>query len=321
MVTLKNTKEEKENLFMTNELNNSTTNMLAQNMPSINYDSGEPMVSARELHEGLEIKTAFKDWFPRITEYGFENGKDFKPLKKEQVRLEGVRMVRREITDYQITIDMAKQICMIQRSEKGKLYRKYFLALEKIWNSPEQVMARGLQIANKTIENLKSENQILKDTIENQDRLIEQKDNEISVQSDQIKNKDKVINQKKKVIQDMKPKAKFHDMVARSSVTKEEAISVRKFAGILSQSKGIKIGPNKLFEFLRRYGYLCEASDVWNKPKQRMIDGGYMLYKEGWDRKTHEPTYHPLITGKGQVLFSKRVSEHLDFFDKNNPFY
>lgn len=103
----------------------------------------------------------------------------------------------------------------------------------------------------------------------------------------------------KKENSDLKPKAKFHDMVARSSVTKEEAISIRKFAGILSQSKGMKIGPNKLFEFLRRYGYLCEASDVWNKPKQRMIDSGYMLYKEGWDRKTHEPTYHPLITGKG----------------------
>ena len=125
----------------------------------------------------------------------------------------------------------------------------------------------------------------------------------------------------KKENSNMKPKAKFHDMVARSSVSKEEAISVRKFAGILSQSKGTKIGPNKLFEFLRKYGYLCEASDVWNKPKQRMIEGGYMLYKEGWDRKTHEPTYHPLITGKGQVLFSKRVSENLDFFDKNNPFY
>lgn len=306
---------------MPNEINNSTATVVTQNMPSINYDSGEPMVSARELHEGLEIKTAFKDWFPRITEYGFENGKDFKPLKKEQVRLEGSRMVRREITDYQITIDMAKQICMIQRSEKGKLYRKYFLALEKIWNSPEQVMARGLQIANKTIENLKSENQILKTTIENQDRLIEQKDNEISVQSDQIKNKDKVINQKKKVIQDMKPKAKFHDAVARTAIDDQEAISVGKMAGILCQNNGLKIGQNKLFEYLRRQGYLCTADHVWNKPKQKMIDKGYMLYKEGWDKKKKRITFTPLITGKGQILITKKVMNDEEFKKKPSKYY
>ena len=74
--------------------------------------------NARELHEGLEIKTAFKDWFPRMAGYGFDAGVDFNPLKNEQVRLEGNREVKREIMDYQISVDMAKQICMIQRSEK-----------------------------------------------------------------------------------------------------------------------------------------------------------------------------------------------------------
>ena len=306
---------------MKNEIITSKTNSITQDILNINYDSGEPMVSARELHDGLEIKTAFKDWFPRIVEYGFENEKDFKSLKKEQVRLEGTRTVRREITDYQITIDMAKQICMIQRSEKGKQYRNYFLSLEKIWNSPEQVMARGLQIANKTIENLKSENQALRNTIECQDQVIEEKDKEINNQFTKITNQKKEINKKKKVIQDMKPKAKFHDLVATSSVTKEEAISVGVFAGILSQHNGKKIGQNRLFTFLRVYGYLCEADHVWNKPKQNMIDKGYMLFKEGWDRKSKCPTYQPLITGKGQVYLSKKVSEHLEFFDKKYYLY
>lgn len=59
--------------------------------------------------------------------------------------MEGNREVRREIVDYQISVDMAKQICMIQRSEKGKRYREYFLDLEKAWNTPEQVMARALE--------------------------------------------------------------------------------------------------------------------------------------------------------------------------------
>ena len=103
----------------------------------INYDTDHPTVSARDLHEGLEIKTAFKDWFPRMAEYGFEIGKDFNPLKNEQVRIEGSREVTRELVDYQISVDMAKQICMIQRSEKGKQYREYFLELEKAWNTPE----------------------------------------------------------------------------------------------------------------------------------------------------------------------------------------
>lgn len=119
----------------------------------------------------------------------------------------------------------------------------------------------------------------------------------------------------------MKPKAKFHDLVARSSVTKEEAISVGQLAGILSQNNGTKIGSNRLFEFLRRYGYLCEADHVWNKPKQNMIERGYMLYKEGWDRRKKQTTFQPLITGKGQVLIAKRVSEHLDYFDKSKHFY
>lgn len=64
---------------------------------TINYDTENPTVSARELHEGLEIKTAFKDWFPRMAEYGFEIGKDFNPLKNEQVRIEGSREVTREL--------------------------------------------------------------------------------------------------------------------------------------------------------------------------------------------------------------------------------
>ena len=111
-------------------------------------------VSARELHEKLEIRTAFKDWFPRMCEYGFTEGEDFNMLKNERVQIEGNREVKREITDYEISIDMAKQICMIQRSETGKKIRQYFIDLEKAWNTPEQVMARALKLADKTIASL-----------------------------------------------------------------------------------------------------------------------------------------------------------------------
>ena len=121
----------------------------------ISYENAEhPTVSGRELHEALEVKTAHKDWFPRMCEYGFTEGEDFNPLKNEQVRTEGNRQVSRELTDHQLTIPMAKEICMLQRSEKGKQFRQYFIRVEEAWNSPEMIMKRALEIANEKVKAL-----------------------------------------------------------------------------------------------------------------------------------------------------------------------
>lgn len=121
----------------------------------INYENSDrPTVMGRELHEALEVKTAYKDWFPRMCEYGFTEGKDFNSLKNEQVRTEGERQVTREITDHQLTIPMAKEICMLQRSEKGKQFRQYFIKVEEAWNSPEMVMKRALDFANAKVKEL-----------------------------------------------------------------------------------------------------------------------------------------------------------------------
>jgi len=109
-------------------------------------------VSARELHQVLEIGTSFKDWFPRMIEYGFNEGVDFNPLKIERLQTEGNREVMREVMDFQISIEMAKEISMIQRNSKGKEVRQYFIEVEKEWNSPEKVIARGLLFAKKAIE-------------------------------------------------------------------------------------------------------------------------------------------------------------------------
>lgn len=120
----------------------------------IDYSNDKPAVSARDLHEFLEVGTAFKDWFPRMCEYGFTEGQDFNPLKIERVQQEGNRMVARTVDDAALSIDMAKEICMLQRNEKGKLARQYFIQLEKDWNSPEKVMARALRIADKKLKAL-----------------------------------------------------------------------------------------------------------------------------------------------------------------------
>lgn len=138
----------------------------------VTYDNDRPVVSARELHDFLEVKTAYKDWFPRMCEYGFTEGQDFNPLKNEQVQIEGGRAVTRHILDAALTIDMAKEICMIQRSEKGKQARQYFIQLEKDWNSPEKVMARALDIAHRELNTLKAANVELLAENERQQQII-----------------------------------------------------------------------------------------------------------------------------------------------------
>ena len=95
-----------------------------------------------------------------MCEYGFTEGTDFNSLIFEQVRLEGSRTVKREISDHKMTISMAKEICMLQRNEKGKQFRQYFIAVEEMWNSPEMVMKRALRLANEQIEELKLDNAV-----------------------------------------------------------------------------------------------------------------------------------------------------------------
>lgn len=116
----------------------------------ITYHNDDPAVSARDLHEFLEVKTAYKDWFPRMCEYGFAEGQDFCSFLSESTG-------GRPAQDAILTIDMAKEICMLQRNEKGKIARQYFLELEKDWNSPEKIMARALRIADKRIKALEAQ--------------------------------------------------------------------------------------------------------------------------------------------------------------------
>lgn len=122
----------------------------------ITYHNDDPAVSARDLHEFLEVGARYGDWFPRMCGYGFTKDQDFNLLKIEKVQNEGGRMVTRRVDDAILTIDMAKEICMLQRNEKGKIVRQYFLQLEKDWNSPEKVMARALRIADKRIKALEA---------------------------------------------------------------------------------------------------------------------------------------------------------------------
>ena len=118
----------------------------------VTYDNDRPAVSARDLHDFLEVGARYNDWFPRMCEYGFTEGEDYYSFLSN--RVDGLSGKPRQ--DAVLTIDMAKEICMIQRNEKGKQARQYFLQIEKDWNSPEKVMARALQIAETKLKTLET---------------------------------------------------------------------------------------------------------------------------------------------------------------------
>ena len=240
----------------------------------VTYDNDRPVVSARELHDFLEVGADYRHWFPRMCEYGFTAGVDFNPVKIDRVQMEGNRTVNREVDDAALTIDMAKEICMIQRSEKGKQARQYFIQLEKDWNSPEKVMARALDIAHKQLAQLKGEN--------------------VKLLTENTANKPKVI---------------FADAVSAS----ERSILVGELAKLLRQN-GVEIGQNRLFDWMRQNGFLIRRQGTdYNMPTQKAMEMGLFEIKEtsvvhSAGNVTINKT--PKVTGKGQVYFINRFLGH-----------
>ena len=108
--------------------------------------NGEQLVSARELHKFLEVKTRFDIWFDRMCEYGFAENIDFIAYVQKSTHANNREYTQ---TDYLLKISMAKEISMIQRNEKGKQAREYFIKCEEAWNSEDMILSRALQIQNK----------------------------------------------------------------------------------------------------------------------------------------------------------------------------
>lgn len=125
---------------------------------NVNYDNDRITVSARELHKQLGIEKRFSAWFEANSK-GFEENEDFASVPTSTVVNNGAS---RELEDYQLTIDMAKHICMMSRTEKGKEYRSLLIQLEKDWNSPDKIMARALLLANRKIEEKDKQIEVMK---------------------------------------------------------------------------------------------------------------------------------------------------------------
>lgn len=229
----------------------------------VNYDGEQPTVSARELHAALEIEKRFSAWFETNSQ-GFIEGEDFTRVLSGTVVNNGAHRV---LQDYLLNVDMSKHICLISRTEKGKQCRQYLIDLEKVWNTPEQVMARALKMADKTINKLKSDNAALLADVNR-----------------------------------MKPKEIFADAVS----VFDTSILIGELAKIIKQN-GVDIGQNRLFDWMRKKGYLINRKGTdYNMPMQKSMELGLFEIRERAINNPDGSvriTKTVLVTGKGQQYF------------------
>lgn len=228
-------------------------------------ENQEPVVSGRDLHEILEVETPYRIWFPRMCEYGFSEGIDY-------IEFEDKADVQNCTRDYiqknhVIKLDMAKEIAMIQRNERGKEVRQYFIQVEKDFNSPEKIMARALKIAENQLDVLKLEN-----------------------------------TEQKKLIEEQKPKVLF----AESVQTSKTSVLVGELAKIIKQN-GHDIGQNRLFKWLRKNNYLISRKGTdYNMPTQKAMNLELFEVKETSITHSDghiSISKTAKVTGKGQVYF------------------
>lgn len=233
------------------------------NLIPIKEESSKRTVSARDLYKFLDATERFNSWFDRQKQYGLIEGVDYVGCKEFNA------LANQELDDYALTIDCAKEISMLQRNEKGKRARAYFIEIEKKYKESglsqfaiPQSFSEALRLAAEQAE-----------TIESQ----------------------------QKQLQEQAPKVLFASAVE----TSDKSCLIGELAKILKQN-GIEIGQNRLFEWLRKNGYLCKGGERHNQPTQMAMELGLFDIKK---RTINNPdgstmvTTTTKVTGKGQIYF------------------
>ena len=224
----------------------------------LNLDSASNFpIDGRELHDRLGVETAYKDWFPRMCEYGFAEGVDFRSNLSEST---GGRPARQ----HSLTLSMAKEICMLQRTELGRQVRRYLIDVESAWNTPEQIMARALRMADETIGRLTG-----------QVKLLEADNSRLAVDN-----------------QIMEPKAAYFDsMVDRNLLT-----------NFRETAKQLGVKERAFVNFLLEHKYVYRDKKGKLMPYAEKNKGLFDV-KECYNEKTEWSGTQTLITPKGRETF------------------
>ena len=196
---------------------------------------GIQAVSARELYKGLEISKRFSEWW-KTNSKDFVKNEDFYGvyLKVQSNQYGG----EQEIQDYAISIDMAKSICLMSRTEIGKTYRNYLINLEKAWNTPETVMSRALQLANKTLDNIRHQVAIMQPK---------------AIVYDELVDRSKTMN--------------FRDMAAKLGFTQNEFMTILKAKYIYKNS----IGEYRAYSEYQKYFTLRTFNKSTDKTGEQLL--------------------------------------------------
>lgn len=247
---------------------------------------GKQAVNARELHQKLGSKQQFANWIRnRIEKYGFVENQDFCSFNKVIKRENGATTV----TEYALSLDMAKELCMVENNEKGRMIRKYFIEVEKKARTqnpfaiPQTYSEALLLAANQAKQ------------IEKQQLALEQK---------KIENNKLVADGKRKdaTIVRMKPKEVFTDAVAGSKGN----CLVGEVAKLITQN-GYKIGEKQFFAWLRDNGYLGKKGERYNIPNQQYMGKNPLFYIKRGVRQGDNGVLHTtsttMLTPKGQIYF------------------
>lgn len=236
--------------------------------PIFDNENGEVKISGRQLHMFLEVPTRYNDWFARMCEYGFTEGVDFYSNLSKTSELGG-----RPAIDHIMTLSMAKELAMLQRTDKGKEARLYFIRIEEEWNQPDKVMARALLFSKRILDGVQA--QLTEATAQ---------------------------------IERDRPKVLFADSVSASHTT----ILIGELAKIIKQN-GVDIGQNRLFQWMRENGYLIGRQGTdYNMPTQRAMEMGLFTIKETAIHHADGHTSinkTPKVTGKGQVYFVNKFAK------------
>lgn len=239
----------------------------------ISEQDGKRAVNARELHAFLCVGKDFSTWMKdRIEKFGFAENQDFEVFTNFGENPKGGRPQK----EYAISIDMAKELSMVENNDRGRKARRYFIECEnmlrKQFSSPSYQISDPIKRAEAWIGEEKERQRL---AIENE--------------------------KQQKQLEEQAPKVQFADAMSASSTS----CLIGELAKVLTQN-GYKIGQNNLFKWLRDNGYLCKWGERKNIPMQRYVEQGiFELKKSTWidnNNVIHTSTTVK-VTAKGQQHF------------------